>query len=451
MLTAVPPINPKAARAATQSVMLKHPELVNPDGSMKPIDASTARGAAVRQEWVQSYAANGGKAQVTHPPQRQAQVKKARTAANNLPAKPPSAAMAHCPQPAARPAPVPPPGAKPTHPCQPGNKVCKAVQAQMHCSHGRKPSSGNLLEVVGAEAGDTISLSCGASTCGKPPVWSITGYMQSEKHGAKASFNAERWLLRATQWGASTTPKTYRVNASTECGAQSAAYTIRSFPGDKFSVSVNGKEWAQLKSKVDYALDVVLGAYLVNPSFEFLVGKVDVSAGWEEDGDSHLAFYAWKVTASFDPLLGGKVRVPFGPLASIPQWLKKYGDAYFFVEFSGGVGISGDWGRTGPKEISGNLKAFGKIGGKIGGSMFFVGKSVITMEVAGSSGITFEAAPDLDNYDKPACTLEGKWEGLKAEVTVVAVRGIVEYKREFNVCDPRPIMDKRAYDLPVFA
>lgn len=465
MLTAVPPINPKAAKAATQSVAAKNPELVNPDGSIKPIDPASPQGAAARKQWMQNYVAHGGKARITHPPHRAAQVKKAQTAAGKLPDKPPAAAVEACPvvvtgggagrRAELRAAPAPPPVAKASDPCKPGEMTCQALQPQLQCSHhgGRRPSAANLLEVVPAESGDTINLACKASGCGKPPVWSISGHTSSEKTGTSTSFNAERWLIRAimgAHWAATATPKTYRVHAATECGAQTAAYTVRAFPSDKFSISINGKEWAQMKSKLDYALDVVLGAYLVDPSFEFLVGKLEVSAGWEEDKGSHLAFYAWKATVSFDPLIGGKVRIPFGPLAAIPQWLKKFGDAYFFVEFSGGVGIVGEWGRTGPSELSGSVKATGKISGKIGGSMFFVSKSVIVMEVAGASGITFEAEPDMNSYDYPACVVGGEWDGLKAEVTVVTVRGIVEFKREFQVCDKRELMVKRPYELPVW-
>ncbi len=77
--------------------------------------------------------------------------------------------------------------------------------------------------------------------------------------------------------------------------------------------------------------------------------------------------------------------------------------------------------------------------------MFMVSKTVISMEVAGSSGISIEATPDYNGYENPAIVVEGKWDGLKAEVTLIAARGIVEVKREFAVCDAKTIIDKRPF------
>ena len=450
MLTAVPPLNPQAAQAASKTLARKHPELANLDGSLKPIDPNAPNAGALRQEWTQAYVAEGGKAQVVHPPQRPAQVQQAQKAARALPLNPPGSPALHCPAVAApgssaqlRAASPAPPLASAKRPCPPAGQTCGTLKTTMKCSHKRAPSGG-LLEVVPTAAGDTISLTCSPPACGKPPSWPVSGDEPQRLSGTAPSFSARSWLVQSAagaHWAADANPRTYRVHAATECGARSSECTVRCYPSDKFSLTINGKAWVEMKSKIKYLQEVIIGAFLPNFECVYLEGKLDISAGWEEDGDSHLAYYGWKVAGSFDPLLGFKGRFPFGPLAAIPQWFKKYGDAYLFVEFSGGIGCVADWGRTGPKKVSGSFKATGKIGGKIGGSMFFARKTVLVMEVAGSSGVTVEAEPRLFAVEVPECQFKGKWDGLKVEITIIAARGIIEFKREFKVCDEREFLD----------
>lgn len=445
----IPPIDQQAAVQANQGLLQRYPELRAPNGGMREVKSTGPKFNQYRGEWTELYKANGGKVEAVHPPQRAGQAQQAHAAAKAAPAAPANRAVTHCPYNAATPTGAPAVSRRTTRTCADG-KTCSRLVAELKCSHGRKPNAGSgLLEVVPSEAGDTISLTGKpATTCGKPVKWSISGFLTAEKHGASTSFVAQRWVHRALSgvaWAANVAPHSFRVGAATECGLQTCDYTIRAYPGDKFALSINGKEWANMKSKIDYVVETILSAYLVNPQFEYLVGKGEVSAAWEEDRNSHLAFYAWKTSIGFDPLIGGKVRLPFGPGAGIPQWLKKYGDTYLFVEFAGGVSIVGEWGRTGPKSISGSIKSTGYIRGKIGGSMFLVSKSAISLEVAGSSGIAVEAAPDDDSFEKPAVVAEFKWEGLKAEITVVGCRGILEFKREFIVCDAQTIGKKKPF------
>lgn len=463
MRRAKQPMNPKATAAANRELVDKHPELAGPDGRVKPIDPNDPSTGSLRREWMDSYTAHGGEVETVHPPQRPQQVQQARQAAQSAGPVAPASPRAECPGDgggdtrAGRAvgagqghAAGKTPAASPASKGCPGGKSCQALKLQLSCSHdGRRASdAAHLLEVVPAEAGDVIKLGSGSTSCGDTPTWAVSGVLNHREKAAQTHFRAERWLMRAAlslHWAGSVVPQTFRVSAATRCGYETPEYTVRTFPSDKFTLSINGKEWLEMKSRADHFLDTYLSAYLKDPKFEFLVGKGEISAGWEEDSQSHLAFYAWKASLGFDPFFGAKARIPFGPLATIPNWIKKYGDAYFFVEFSGGVSLTGEWGRTGPHKVSGTLKAAGKIGGKIGGSMFMVSKTVISMEVAGSSGITFEASPDLKMAESPALMLEGKWEGLKAEVTIIAARGIVELKREFLACDPVTIMDKRSF------
>jgi hypothetical protein len=465
MRRATQPLNPQASTAANRELLEKHPDLAGPDGKVRPLDPKDPRASKLRTEWMDSYAAHGGQVETVHPEERPQQAQQAQAAARQAPTHPPALPTVQCPgggsgaaggrggagsgSGSANTTGKSPPASKARKTC-PNGKTCSALALKLNCSHdGRAASTADhLLEVVPAEAGDVIKLSAQGAACGEPPTWTVSGVLSRQEKAQATSFRAQRWLMRAalsTTWAGSVVPQTFRVSAATRCGFETASHTVRAFPGDKFTLSINGKEWATMKSRIDYAVETFLAAYLKDPKFEFLVGKGEISAGWEEDGNSHLAFYAWKVSLGFDPLFGAKVRIPFGPLAAIPNWIKKYGDAYFFVEFGGGISLTGEWGRTGPKKLSGSLKATGKVGGKIGGSMFMVSKTVISMEVAGSSGVSIEATPDYSGYENPAIVVEGKWDGLKAEVTLIAARGIVEVKREFAVCDAKTIIDKRPF------
>lgn len=327
--------------------------------------------------------------------------------------------------------------------------TCAAVKASVSCSHDARQAdaSTRLLEVAPSESGDRISMQGPQrTTCGTPMKWSVSGFSHHEKQGQNASFLAERWIDRAilgTTWLNHVTPRDFHVQGRTECGQHSANYTIRCYPSDKYAISFNATEWAKMGSTRDYIEDV-LSAYLKEFKFDF-AGKGEISAVWQEDKNSHKAFYSWKASVGFDPLIGSKLRIPFGPTTTVPQFIKKYGDAYFFVEFSGGVSLIGEWGRLNIGKVSGNVKGTGYLRGKIGGSLFLMSKSVVSLEVAGSSGIAFEAQPDMASYDHPAVVGQFKWEGIKANVTIAVWKGVVEINREFLVCDEKDLGGKHVW------
>ena len=325
-------------------------------------------------------------------------------------------------------------------------QVCELLDATIQCQHGRKPSRDGVLEVVPATIGEQVSLS--ATTrggCGKHPEWRIEGILTSKQTGAKASFRALSWDYGRPVWLEAISPQTYRISVSC-CQGPTRSFEVRAFPSDKISYTVNGKSWPTIKNQVDFVVDNILGMYLKKPKFEYLEGQAAISALWNEHTD-HRAFYKYEGSLGFNPLLGGKFRIPFGPLSTIPQWLKKYGDAYFYVEFSGGIEVNGYWGRQAPDRHGARLDGAGYIRGEIGASLFLIDPDAISAEAAGKTGIALTARND-DQASRPTALLELTWEGIKGRITIEMCWGFVEFEREFNIVEEM-LLTKDPWHWPI--
>lgn len=334
--------------------------------------------------------------------------------------------------------------------------ICKLEEAEVECSHevgghARKPKNG-VLEVVPAESGDKISLKGDwDGGCGKHPVWTVTGFLTSTEKKAKTSFRAMPWFVGSPtatmmlRWLSGVAPKTYSVQASSCEGSKQ--YTIKSYPSDKLTVTVEGEKWEALQSKLDWFIDHVLGKFLKNPHFEILKGSAEATAQWVEWKD-HTAYYKWEASVGFNPLIGAKIRIPFGPTAAIPQWMKDmiHCEAGFFVEFAGGINVNGKWARETPAKAKMSAEAEGYVYGKVGAELKLVSKKLLSVEVAGQSGFGMSAAPDF-TVEKPTLLIELKWEGLKGLVTASAAWGWIEIEHEFNLIDEQTIWEKHPFEL----
>lgn len=334
--------------------------------------------------------------------------------------------------------------------------VCKLEHADIECSHEsggrpRKPKNG-VLEVVPPEAGDTIKLEGDwDGGCANHPSWTITGFWTGTEKKPKASFKARPWFVGSPtgtmmlRWLSGVAPKTYTVTASGCDGNKH--FTVKSYPADKLTVTIDGEKWEALQSKLDWFIHHVIGRVLKEPKFDILKGKASVSAQWTEWKD-HTAYYKWDAAVGFNPLIGGKIRVPFGPFAAIPQWMKDLAcsEAGFFVEFGGGINVNGHWARATPEKAKMYADANGYVYGKIGAELKLMSKKVMAVEVAGKSGFGMNAAPDYKE-DKPTLLIELKWEGVKGLVTATAAWGWIEIEHEFNIVDEQTIWEKHPFHL----
>ncbi len=335
--------------------------------------------------------------------------------------------------------------------------VCELVHADVHCSHAtapRRPSKDGVLEVVPAESGDAITLEGKwKGGCDHHPEWSVTGFFTQTEKKPKTSLKAMPWFVGSPtgtlmlRWLSGVAPKTYNVSAH-GCTGQGKSYVVKSYPSDRLTVTLDGEKWGALKERIDWFIDKVLGSVLKSPKFEVLKGKASVSAGWSEWGADHRAYYKWEAAIGFNPLIAAKIRVPFGPLAGLPQFMKDLAasEAGFFVEFSGGINVNAKWARVTPEKAKAFGEAGGYVYGKVGAELKLMSKKVLSIEVAAKSGFSIKAAPDYAD-EKPTLLLELKWDGIKGTVTASAAWGWIEIENEFCIVDERLLWEKRPFSV----
>jgi uncharacterized Zn-binding protein involved in type VI secretion len=307
--------------------------------------------------------------------------------------------------------------------------VCgiKENSVTVTCQHGREAADG-LLEVVGAASGDTIQCTSKIiGTCGSHPDWEIDGPQPTHKIGTAESFNARSvsslppTALILPVWTGDIAPQIYNVSV-TACGGPSYAFEIHSYPLDAQSASIDLKAYQSSMEQLEDAIKSMLGL-LVDENkldIEFLKGKGNYSLQWQEDDESNLAYYEWKLGLGFSPLIGLSGRLPIGPSA-LPAALGVLGNAGFFLELSGDLNVQAEGGQLGPASKDAghfDVSADCSVEIAVGGSAYLGAESnpIISVEVAILSGLEAELTGVLEEH-KPKIEAEISFEGLKGKVT----------------------------------
>ncbi len=353
--------------------------------------------------------------------------------------------------------------------------VCELMAAQISCSHkGRKANREGHLEVVPGRDDDGIKLEATIrGGCGHHPRWQIKADKHSEtKSGARTSFLAQNWPLKSLLIF-EVLPRTYQVDVDC-CSGMSKRFTVKAYPIDQWSVTANidfkkpptqwefeakitpwdeaGTEDTGLKLKsgilhaltdkkkqLDYALEKVLKPLLAKePEWEFFKTKFTFKGQWVECETDHRCFYKYEATLALDPLVKGSFTIPFGPTGAIPPWIKKWstdliGDLYLYVQFGGEVGLKGKWSRTTPDTTAAEVSGSGKVGVKVGGSLFLMKRGALNLDVNGGTEISAEVTAPVER--KPAVSFDLKWGGIEVELTIEAAWGMVEYKRKWKAVE----------------
>ena len=346
------------------------------------------------------------------------------------------------------------PKPKDHEPAPSDEKLCQLVSSIVKCQHeGRMPNKKGVLEVVPAELdGDKISLSGKwKGGCGKHPEWTINGpFGSSTEKAAAASFRARPWnVVEPTttmilRWLSAVSPKTYSVYAR-GCAGTSPTYQIQAYPKDKISIKWAAEEF-KVAQKVFELLNHMLQAYFPKAELKGLEGSVSVEAGWAEHSDWR-AFYKFTASIGFDPLFELSVRLPIGPTAAIPAWVKKWvGDVTFFVDFFGGVKVAANFGRMNPdQKVSVTGGAEGAIGGRLGG-MIKAGR-VVEVEVYGETSIKAGAEAKYEESKGPFIEFGASWSGLSGNIKVKLWGGTVEKQYALQIIDERPVGEKKEWHL----
>ena len=346
-----------------------------------------------------------------------------------LPAPPPSTtapkAAPSATQPAAT-ADEPPAGLPPVKKAE--EIVCgiKDKSVTVTCQHGRAAADG-LLEVVAAMSGDTIQCTSKIiGTCGSHPDWEIAGPQSMKKIGTNESFTARsvsslpRAALLLPTWTGNISPQVYNVSV-TACGGPSYAFEIRSYPLDAQSASIDLNIYQAAMKELEDSVKSML-SLLVDESkleVEFLKGKGSYSLQWQED-ESNLAYYEWKLSLGFSPLIGLSGRLPIGPSA-LPAALGALGNAGFFLELSGDLNVQAEGGQLAPpNKDAGHFDVSADCSAEIavGGSAYLGAESnpLISVEVAILSGLEAELT-GLREEQQPKIEAEVSFKGLEGKVT----------------------------------
>ncbi|MBW2454687.1 MAG: hypothetical protein JRI68_09255, partial [Deltaproteobacteria bacterium] len=324
--------------------------------------------------------------------------------------------------------------------------ICKYVTSNISCQHnGRTPNAEGVLEVApDLLTGDTIKLNAEyEGGCGRHPLWSISGYWTSKEQTAQASFNARAWQVGGVnQWISAVSPKTYRVRASS-CDGSSPTYIVKSYPSDRVRWAINTGEWNPLKRAAD-AVVKFLRNWL--PEFKFrMKGRLALDAQWKEWTD-HRCFYSIDAHLDADPLIGVAGRIPFGPLAALPAFVKKFGDVYLFIEFWGQINLRGHWARTSPDDKNIFLEGMGQIGAKVGASLHVVHKKVVQVEADGRTYFNSTVKPDY-KAEKPKAVVDLVWKGLRLVLTVKIWNGMIERRHDLMLIEEKQLWKSKPLEF----
>ena len=329
---------------------------------------------------------------------------------------------------------------KPKTTCQ-----IKAADTTISCAHGRKAAASGLLEVVAATGGDTITCK-GAmeGTCanGTHPEWKIGGVFTSTKKELETSFRALEWAVGRPGWLSNIVPRQYAVTFSTHEGSKN--FTVKAYPTDTWKITIEKPPSLDdiLETFERILRTVVKGFALDRPSI-----KGGIEAGWSEHGESHVAFYKYKIWGGFDPLIGVKGRFSFGPVAVIPPAIMKYvGAAGLFIELGGKLGLTFNFERSSPTAHVTTAQLDGSATVKLGLELALFSENVLSAEAYAETGI-YGSATGVLLGDKPAVKVKVDLGGLKGIVTVKVAWGWINLEKQVTIFDPMALVPEKTFPL----
>jgi hypothetical protein len=433
------PMSPGAAMAANDSFYRAHPEMVK-GGKRVPLDPCNPKHAPYRDQWMKSYAANGGKTEPSRGNDQVCSIQEVKVKAKKVPKKKVGKVQTDCPQRVATQPPVlPPPQKKPT----PGKK-CKLTAFTMTCEHGRSAGPQGILMVVPdstASLGDTVKGQMKfEGGCGEHPSWSIGGYLTKRGNGALFDFWAQSVRPSVTGFAGlqNVSPQKYSVNGQSCAGGRN--YQVHAYPPGKVVYKVDFEAWRK-KFREFLGYLPVKPAEVSKWEGKILRGSLEYNGSWKEDPGSWQAFYEKSLAGGFDPLLGLSYKDQLYPPNLMPAKLREYLEAGLFFEIGGAFKFAVNykakyWPATGKQDTGEwTVSASGGLEGTLSIELKLVDKDVVEAGVFGSTGVAIEAEKALGGGASVECKL--KWDGLKGKFSVKALWGWVEFAREYQLVAAR--------------
>ena len=259
------------------------------------------------------------------------------------------------------------------------------------------------------------------------PVWTLNG--SDEKIGQIVTYNIfNNPLDAALLFLPSVKPKRSTIMC------EDLKVVVAAYPSDKRTITVKGNKLDPFK----YRLEQILSLVLSDIDIDTPKGVISFANQWEECPSSNLAYWTYDLAAGFDPVVGIHGRFPFGPLASIPGWIKKYVEIGFFLEFNGKLTAKGQISRDNYGNTSGSAPLAGKIGGDLGFKVLLADKDFVSMEATGGTSITGSGniAVESGIILKDARV---DWDGITANVTIEMLWGLVSSDKEWTIVGAKKI------------
>jgi hypothetical protein len=434
MIRASTPMSQSAAKAANNDFYSRHPEMVV-NGRRLPLDACDPKQAKLRNEWIKSYQAHGGKVEKASGNICAEQVRTANTQANSITDNKP---LTSGPQICPGPSPVAPVASTP-NPVK-HSQPCKVKSSSVTCGHGRKPSSGLLCVVPDSYGSLGDSIICTAELeggCGQHIAWDISGMWTFHEKGSHTEFLAK--TFKPAIFGGwlglhQVSPQTYRVNLAA-CQGSAPLVEVRAYPPDKLTGKIDFEE---VRKKIKEVLKHLPIEEEEKTKLEhgWFVGAIEYSQQWKEEKKSARAFCETTVAGSFDPFFGFKLGpVPIYPLNVVPAPLQRWLKAGVYFSIEGGVSFTVEVAfkyepeRDKSKYEKTEVSLFGMIKGTLSLNAMLFSEDVVSASIAGSTGLRTGAK--FVAKHEPEIELFLQWTGLVATVTVKAAWGIVEYNRQY--------------------
>ncbi len=322
-------------------------------------------------------------------------------------------------------------------------------EISVNCSHYPKHgriSSGETLEVVSQEIGDTIT--CLAIPMDQDeyqdgyPKWHVVApILDREGEGTEFKFRALGPTVTANLlflWAVP--PNSYTVKCKDVDGTEYSA-TVLAYPSVERSKTFKLPD--PLKEGVKKIESIpVIGKYL---EFKKFSGSLTYSNAWKEkENGSTEAIFAWG--GKFIGSAGAEIKVPLveTTFAGVPPDLVQAGIYFWFTgSIGGGVQAKRDiGGLTIGGIIKGNVSAF------IGGAIDIVdGFASITLR--GGTGITGTFEP-VGQAEPPKFSIKGEiaWDGLFVEYTTEWLWGAFEDTETWTVVEGSSLLSGEKSIIP---
>lgn len=433
------PLNKAAVTAANAAIAPAHP--VPP----KPGEPGYT---AFCKAWMDAYVAAGGAYEAPDDTERaKRRIEEARKAGAEAGQR---GTVAPCPETKST-EPPPPPPAKPNPDCP-----CQLTAVTVTCSHGRTAKDNLLMVVPGSVGGDDITVIPQAGGDCETRL-TISGGGKQTKGIQPHQFTAYDPSALATVYKLWAVAPTVNLVTANACAVQLETVRVEAYPHVAISLVL------QDKSKI---IEKIMNAFQKLPTKDKKkestndndkgpapikeIGKkeswekkkfglsLSLSAGWEEDKATNLAYCHYALTGGVDPLFGveGEFLVYGVP---IPPKISKFIKAgiYLYIYATSSLNADCSWDYW-PHEkywkwSKCELALSGEGSIKLAAELLVATKDVVAVSAGGQSAISLKGWGEKANGSSPTLNFNATFDPLTVSLVLRFAWGLVEYEKSWKL------------------